>query len=443
MSSSPSGPGAPAYDGDAGSFTRQQQNYTFSGRVLLTAVVILAFLTIVFVLIRLLLFQFVMRGRGGLAAGVRRSFSSFGRSGRHGVDAAALAALPVTAYRKDAATGDDGGGSTSAGGGAGGATECAVCLSELADGEKVRALPSCGHVFHVECVDAWLRSRTTCPVCRAEVAPKGGRSDAPAVFGAGGTLVVTVEGGVAQTRGASTNLAGIKAPPFCQSSLAASQKAIPSEPSIMSSNSTAALPGNATGCCNATTLLAAAATSFFFCLLFVLFFLCLRFVLLHWRWRRGRRVLHEHQQQQQPRPKLGLDAAAIAALPSFPYPGEGVAGGGDDVESSAQAECAVCLCVLDEGQMVRELPACKHVFHKECVDVWLASRASCPICRRKAEPGRDDDERAAASTSSAVPAEMSSDDDEVVTSLSTPGDTETERALWIRSETGSGLVLVV
>ncbi|RCV25224.1 hypothetical protein SETIT_5G149000v2 [Setaria italica] len=220
MSSSPTvGGGAPYDGGSTSSFMQrrqdQQQSYSFSGRVLLTAVVILAILTVVFVLVRLLLYQFVARGRGSL----RRSFVSFGRSsGRHGLDASALAALPVTEYRRKVeADGDDG--STSTTGGAAAATDCAVCLSELADGEKVRALPSCGHVFHVECVDAWLRSRTTCPVCRAEVRPDkgaggaGARSPAlatppPALFGAGGTLVVTVEGGVAETRDARTPVLG-------------------------------------------------------------------------------------------------------------------------------------------------------------------------------------------------------------------------------------------
>ncbi|CAO2161550.1 unnamed protein product [Urochloa humidicola] len=218
MSSPGAGSAPPVYDGgDSPLMRRQQQSYSFSGRVLLTAVVILAILAVVFILIRLLLYQFVARGRGGsLAAGLRRSF---GRSGRHGLDAAALAALPVTAYRrKHADTGDGVPASSSSSAaaastsGATMATDCAVCLSELADGEKVRALPSCGHVFHVECVDAWLRSRTTCPVCRAEVRPnsKGAPGDArpsapapaPALFGARGTLVVTVEGGVAGNRDA-------------------------------------------------------------------------------------------------------------------------------------------------------------------------------------------------------------------------------------------------
>ena len=64
------------------------------------AVVILAVLAVVFFFLRLLLYQFVAHGRGGLSAGVRRSFGSLGRSARHGLDASVLAALPVIAYRR-------------------------------------------------------------------------------------------------------------------------------------------------------------------------------------------------------------------------------------------------------------------------------------------------------------------------------------------------------
>jgi E3 ubiquitin-protein ligase ATL41 len=197
----------------------------------------------------------------------------------------------------------------------------------------------------------------------------------------------------------------------------------------MSLNSTAEA-GAGTRCCNATTLFATAASSFFFCLLFVLFFLCLRFALLRRRWRHSARVLQEEQQQ---RPKLGLDAAAIALLPSFPFPpsaGTALAGAGSD------AECAVCLYALDEGQMVRQLPGCKHVFHQECIDVWLASRASCPVCRAKAEPGRAEGTTASAS----VVLTIEVPNDEIAASSSTPGETEAERALWTRSEAGSSMV---
>jgi E3 ubiquitin-protein ligase ATL10/75/76/77/78 len=47
-----------------------------------------------------------------------------------------------------------------------GASECAICLTEFANGERVRALPHCNHGFHVRCIDRWLAARQTCPTCR-------------------------------------------------------------------------------------------------------------------------------------------------------------------------------------------------------------------------------------------------------------------------------------
>ncbi|KAL9668614.1 hypothetical protein QQ045_006151 [Rhodiola kirilowii] len=47
-----------------------------------------------------------------------------------------------------------------------GVPECAVCLSEFGDEDLVRLLPECDHVFHPLCIDAWLASHATCPVCR-------------------------------------------------------------------------------------------------------------------------------------------------------------------------------------------------------------------------------------------------------------------------------------
>uniref|UniRef100_A0ACD5TKU3 Uncharacterized protein n=1 Tax=Avena sativa TaxID=4498 RepID=A0ACD5TKU3_AVESA len=49
------------------------------------------------------------------------------------------------------------------------AEHCAVCLGEMEDGELGRLLPACRHVFHVGCIDAWLRLSSTCPVCRSAV----------------------------------------------------------------------------------------------------------------------------------------------------------------------------------------------------------------------------------------------------------------------------------
>ncbi|XP_076942523.1 RING-H2 finger protein ATL2-like [Bidens hawaiensis] len=44
--------------------------------------------------------------------------------------------------------------------------QCAVCLCEVKEGEKTRVLPECEHGFHMECVDMWFYSHSTCPVCR-------------------------------------------------------------------------------------------------------------------------------------------------------------------------------------------------------------------------------------------------------------------------------------
>ncbi|XP_020578889.1 RING-H2 finger protein ATL3-like [Phalaenopsis equestris] len=50
--------------------------------------------------------------------------------------------------------------------------ECAVCLSELTAGEEARLLPKCGHGFHLQCIDTWLQSHSTCPICRRSVGPE-------------------------------------------------------------------------------------------------------------------------------------------------------------------------------------------------------------------------------------------------------------------------------
>ncbi|CAO2182860.1 unnamed protein product [Urochloa humidicola] len=80
--------------------------------------------------------------------------------------------------------------------------------------------------------------------------------------------------------------------------------------------------------------------------------------------------------------KCGLDAAAIAALPTAVYGGQAAGEG----EPGSGAECAICLGAVQEGEVVRALPACGHVFHVPCVDTWLASSSSCPVCRAEVEP---------------------------------------------------------
>ncbi|KAL6841390.1 hypothetical protein ACP4OV_028908 [Aristida adscensionis] len=93
------------------------------------------------------------------------SSSSAAAAALPGLDADAIRALPVTLYSPPATPAAKGGG--------GGedtlgdqAAECSICISALVAGEKVKALPPCGHCFHPDCVDAWLRSQPSCPLCR-------------------------------------------------------------------------------------------------------------------------------------------------------------------------------------------------------------------------------------------------------------------------------------
>ncbi|KAL8136676.1 hypothetical protein V2J09_002677 [Rumex salicifolius] len=54
--------------------------------------------------------------------------------------------------------------------------ECVICLGEFAaddDGVARRTLSTCGHRFHVLCIESWFRGKAgkhrRCPICRAFV----------------------------------------------------------------------------------------------------------------------------------------------------------------------------------------------------------------------------------------------------------------------------------
>jgi E3 ubiquitin-protein ligase ATL41 len=68
-----------------------------------------------------------------------------------------------------------------------------------------------------------------------------------------------------------------------------------------------------------------------------------------------------------------------AAIPAFAYKREGAGAGGGD--ATGWAQCVICLGLVQVGEVVRRLPACKHLFHVECIDMWLRSHSTCPICR--------------------------------------------------------------
>ncbi|XP_058104765.1 putative RING-H2 finger protein ATL35 [Magnolia sinica] len=44
--------------------------------------------------------------------------------------------------------------------------QCSICLGEYQEKEILRIMPTCGHTFHLTCIDTWLHKQSTCPVCR-------------------------------------------------------------------------------------------------------------------------------------------------------------------------------------------------------------------------------------------------------------------------------------
>jgi hypothetical protein len=47
--------------------------------------------------------------------------------------------------------------------------DCCICCVEYAIGDIAIRLPSCRHIFHHQCVNEWLGTRNTCPMCRWEL----------------------------------------------------------------------------------------------------------------------------------------------------------------------------------------------------------------------------------------------------------------------------------
>ncbi|GAU27091.1 hypothetical protein TSUD_103990 [Trifolium subterraneum] len=70
-------------------------------------------------------------------------------------------------------------------------------------------------------------------------------------------------------------------------------------------------------------------------------------------------VAQAHIQFTEPA-NTGLDRTLIATLPTFLF--------------------------KEDEEIMRLLPNCKHSFHVGCIDKWLASHSTCPICRSKVEP---------------------------------------------------------
>ncbi|KAE8076800.1 hypothetical protein FH972_015425 [Carpinus fangiana] len=137
---------------------------------MLTAIVILFFVVILMVCLHLYARWYLVRARRRHSRRHRRrtnlvfymdspnpeSAATVSAANR-GLDASVLKSIPVFVYSSK--THPDM------------TPDCAVCLSEFEENETGRTLPKCRHSFHIECIDMWFHSHSTCPLCRTSVEP--------------------------------------------------------------------------------------------------------------------------------------------------------------------------------------------------------------------------------------------------------------------------------
>ncbi|XP_065863695.1 RING-H2 finger protein ATL2 [Euphorbia lathyris] len=140
------------------------KSYALSGRIMLSAIIILFFVVVMMVCLHLYARWYLInaRRRQIRRARNRRTHLVFyvdpsnpnGAVPSRGLDSTLLKSLPVFVF--DSGSNPD-------------PIECAVCLSEFEENETGRTLPKCKHSFHIECIDMWFHSHSTCPLCRSPV----------------------------------------------------------------------------------------------------------------------------------------------------------------------------------------------------------------------------------------------------------------------------------
>ncbi|XP_030444869.1 RING-H2 finger protein ATL16-like [Syzygium oleosum] len=91
-----------------------------------------------------------------------------------GLDDAAIRSIPILQFRSRGGKSRDFGERSFC--------ECAVCLNEFQEDEKLKIIPNCSHVFHIDCIDIWLQNNANCPLCRTSVSSAAAAGLLPPLF---------------------------------------------------------------------------------------------------------------------------------------------------------------------------------------------------------------------------------------------------------------------
>ncbi|KFK24197.1 hypothetical protein AALP_AAs41122U000500 [Arabis alpina] len=147
--------------------------FSINGRIMLTAIIIILFVVILMVTLHLYSRWYLFRSRRFNLRRSRRaaafiffsdpSSTTSSTVTTRGLETSVIKTLPIFTFTASNANAN-----------AENAIECAVCLSEFEENESGRVLPNCKHTFHVDCIDMWFHSHSTCPLCRSPVIPIAG-----------------------------------------------------------------------------------------------------------------------------------------------------------------------------------------------------------------------------------------------------------------------------
>ncbi|KAK3042044.1 hypothetical protein RJ639_001746 [Escallonia herrerae] len=219
--------------------------------------------------------------------------------------------------------------------------DCVVCLGCMKPSDEVRELCDCSHLFHRECLDAWIdQGQITCPLCRSKLlrdhhgekhrADPWRRERMIYLFGIKMPKPV---------REMQNHLAHVNCMVICTF--------LSSLPSLNSSDY--GQPSDVSNEDRPSPLLVSV-------------------------------------------PTLGhIEIELIKKLPVLKFDMFLGKMGTQLEEEWAAADCAICLNSLEHSQEVRELPNCRHAFHSGCLNEWVGKgKVTCPMCRSKLLPDYHD-----------------------------------------------------